>query len=182
LLPLKLENALESEAAKDSSAKAGAGAKSESTKPDSGKPDDADSRVDAKELVTEADLQKAERPLKAPPRPVAGILARADVEDEHWLTAGVASRLNVLVTGNDIYAPVRLSDADTVARFAAPDQVLASGVLWEENRRQLAFKPFVVSKSRRCGWLYGRPQLPRSHGRSQPDLYQCDFPRCSGHV
>ena len=155
LLPLKLENALESEAAKDSSAKAGAGAKSESAKPDSGKPDDADSRVDAKELVTEADLQKAERPLKAPPRPVAGILARADVEDEHWLTAGVASRLNVLVTGNDIYAPVRLSDADTVARFAAPDQVLASGVLWEENRRQLAFKPFVVSKSTGRGVVVG---------------------------
>jgi hypothetical protein len=106
-------------------------------------------------LVTEADLQKAERPLKAPPRPVAGILARADVEDEHWLTAGVASRLNVLVTGNDIYAPVRLSDADTVARFAAPDQVLASGVLWEENRRQLAFKPFVVSKSTGRGVVVG---------------------------
>ncbi len=155
LLPLKLENALESDATKDSSAKAGAGAKTDSATSDSDKSDDADSRVDAKELTTEVDLQKAERPLKAPPRPVAGVLARADVEDEHWLTAGVASRLNVLVTGNDIYAPVRLNDADTVARFAAPDQVLASGVLWEENRRQLAFKPFVVSKATGRGVVVG---------------------------
>jgi len=61
----------------------------------------------------------------------------------------------VLVTGNDIYAPVRLNDADTVARFAAPNEVLASGVLWEENRRQLAFKPFVVSKETGRGVVVG---------------------------
>lgn len=149
LLPLKLENAVESSVKEESNSKNTSTAKSDSSE------DAADQRVVGKELASEADLDKAERPLKAPPRPVAGILARADVEDEHWLTAGVSPRLHVLVTGNDIYAPVRLNDADTVARFAAPNEVLASGVLWEENRRQLAFKPFVVSKSVGRGVVVG---------------------------
>lgn len=159
LLPLKLENALEPAAKKDANDKTASGAKSESAKADSAKDgssaDAEEQRVDAKELVSKSDLDKAERPLKAPPRPVAGVLARAQVEDEHWLAAGIADQLNVLVTGNDIYAPVRRNDADTVARFAAPDQVLASGVLWEENRRQLAFKPFVVSKNHGRGVVVG---------------------------
>jgi hypothetical protein len=149
LLPLKLENALEPSSKDEASSKTASSAKSDSSD------DAADQRVAGKELASEADLEKAERPLKAPPRPVAGILARADVEDEHWLTAGISPRLHVLVTGNDIYAPVRLNDADTVARFAAPDEVLASGVLWEENRRQLAFKPFVVSKATGRGVVVG---------------------------
>ncbi len=149
LLPLKLENAVEPSTKEDSSGKTASTAKSDSSD------DAADQRVAGKELASEADLAKAERPLKAPPRPVAGILARADVEDEHWLTAGITPRLHVLVTGNDIYAPVRLNDADTVARFAAPNEVLASGVLWEENRRQLAFKPFVVSKETGRGVVVG---------------------------
>jgi hypothetical protein len=149
LLPLRLESALEPAA----TAKSDAG-KSEPSKSGS-KSDESDQRVDAKELKSTEDLEKAERPAKAPPRPVAGVLARADVEEEHWLTAGIAPQLHVLVTGNDIYAPVRLNDADTVARFSAPEKVLASGVLWEENRRQLAFKPFVVSKTTGRGVVIG---------------------------
>lgn len=149
LLPLKLENAAEPSTKEESSGKSASNAKPDSSD------DAAEQRVAGKELTSEADLAKAERPLKAPPRPVAGILARADVEDEHWLTAGINPRLHVLVTGNDIYAPVRLNDADTVARFAAPNEVLASGVLWEENRRQLAFKPFIVSKTKGRGVVVG---------------------------
>ncbi|MGA0019514.1 MAG: peptidase M14, partial [Steroidobacteraceae bacterium] len=84
-----------------------------------------------------------------------GVLARATTESDHWLAAGVQDRLHVLVTGNDIYTPVRRDEADTVARFAAPEDVLASGVLWEENRKQLAFKPFVVSKRSGRGLVIG---------------------------
>jgi hypothetical protein len=42
-----------------------------------------------------------------------------------------------------------------VARFAGPGDVLASGVIWEENRRQLAFKPYVVSKETGRGLVIG---------------------------
>lgn len=148
LLPLKLEAALVADEKATAEKKP---APTTSVTPES----EADRRVAGSEIKTAAELAAAERPLKDPPRPVAGVLARADVQSEHWLTAGIASQLHVLVTGNDVYAPVRRNDADTVARFAAPDQVLASGVIWEENRRQLAYKPFVVSKRTGRGVVVG---------------------------
>ena len=148
LLPLKLETAITPNGKSD-------GDKKPATTALSANEQDADQRVAGSEIKNAAELESAERPLKDPPRPVAGILARADVQAEHWLTAGIAPNLHVLVTGNDIYAPVRRNDADTVARFAAPDQVLASGVIWEENRKQLAYKPFIVSKRTGRGLVIG---------------------------
>lgn len=125
-----------------------------------------EARVPATLLANEDDLAKATSPEKQPPRTVAGALARAVVADaEHWLAAGVAPALNVLVTGNDIYSPARQNAADTVLRFAGPDALLASGVLWEESGRQLAFKPFVVSRKHGRGLAIGFTSDPnfRAH-------------------
>ena len=56
-------------------------------------------------------------------------------------------------------------EADTVLQFAGPTELLASGVLWEESRRQVAFKPFVVSKRQGRGVVVGFTQDPnfRAH-------------------
>lgn len=94
------------------------------------------------------------------PDAVAGVLVRADVDQEHWLSAGVAPVLNVLVRGSDVYTPVRLNDGFNVARFQGPDELLASGYLWDENRRQLAYKPFVVSESYGAGEVIAFTQDP----------------------
>lgn len=151
LLPLKLENAAVVKE-KNDQAKNGKPGTSESK---AAGDEQGEGRVAGSMLDDLAALESAEKPLDVKPRPVAGVLARAQADDEHWLTAGVAARLHVLVTGNDIFAPVRRNEADTVARFAGPDEVLASGVIWEENRRQLAYKPFVVSKATGRGLVIG---------------------------
>jgi hypothetical protein len=41
------------------------------------------------------------------------------------------------------------------AIFDAPDQLLASGYIWEENRKQLAFKPLVVVQREGKGSIVG---------------------------
>ncbi|MCZ8130215.1 MAG: M14 family metallopeptidase [Steroidobacteraceae bacterium] len=126
-----------------------------------GKDEASEGRVPGTILATEADLEKATLPEKQPPRPVAGVLARATVvDDEHWLAAGVQPTVNVLFSGNEIYAPARQNQADTVLRFAGPGEVLTSGVLWEDSRRQIAFKPFVVAKRERRGLVIGFTQDP----------------------
>jgi hypothetical protein len=83
---------------------------------------------------------------KGVPDSVAGILARANVDPDHWLGAGVADTVNVLIRGRDIYTPIKIDKGVNVAVFPAADELLASGYMWEENRRQLAFKPFVVAQ------------------------------------
>lgn len=94
------------------------------------------------------------------PDPVAGVLVRADTHPEHWLSAGVAPVLHVLVRGSEIYTPVRINDGVNVVRFQGPDDVLASGYIWDENRRQLAYKPFVVQESLGAGEVIAFTQDP----------------------
>ena len=98
--------------------------------------------------------------LEADPDAVAGVLARADVHPEHWLGAGVAPVLNVLVRGAEIYTPIRIDHGVNVARFQGPDELMTSGYLWEENRRQLAYKPFVVAQPRGAGQVIAFTQDP----------------------
>ena len=116
--------------------------------------------VDGQYLSSLDQFEAQTHALENYPDAVAGVLVRADVDQEHWLSAGVAPVLNVLVRGSDVYTPVRLSDGFNVARFQGPDDLLASGYIWDENRRQLAYKPFVVSESYGAGEVIAFTQDP----------------------
>ena len=66
----------------------------------------------------------------------------------------------MLARGADIYTPVRLDEGVNVARFEGPDEVLASGYMWEENRKQYAFKPFAVAQPRGDGFVVAFTEDP----------------------
>lgn len=78
------------------------------------------------------------------PDSVAGVLAFASVDPDHWLGAGLPPRLTVLAGGSDIYTPLRRDQGVNAVRFVAAGDLLASGQLWAENRAQLAFKPVAM--------------------------------------
>jgi hypothetical protein len=122
--------------------------------------DEEESGVEGQYLTDPEQYQQQIVDIEGFPDPVAGVLARADVDSEHWLAAGVAPVLNVLVRGNDVYTPIRLNDGFNVVRFQGPNDLLASGYIWEENRRQLAYKPFVVSEERGAGQVIAFTQDP----------------------
>lgn len=111
-------------------------------------------------LESEDDYEAQTVALEDSPDSVAGVLVRADAHEEHWLSAGVAPEVNVLVRGTDIYTPIRIDDGVNVLRFKGPDELVASGYLWEENRRQLAYKPFVVSEPTGAGQVIAFTQDP----------------------
>jgi hypothetical protein len=135
---------------------------SESAEEKSGGGDDEEqeSTVPGRYVTEESEYQQLITPEKESPDSVAGVLIRADVDPEHWLGAGVASTLNVLVRGSDVYTPIRLDKGVNVARFRAADDLLASGYIWEENRQQLAYKPFVVAQPSGRGYVIGFTQDP----------------------
>ena len=121
--------------------------------------DDEASTVEGSYL-DEEDFAAATVALEDSPDTVDGVLVRTVVDTEHWLGAGVADELNVLVRGADIYTPIRIDDGVNVARFADADSLLKSGYLWEQNRKQLAFKPFAVSQEHGRGIVVGFTQDP----------------------
>ena len=81
---------------------------------------------------------------EAQPDSVAGVLARTTSDPDHWLSAGLPETLHVLLRGNEIYTPLTLDQGTNVLRFEGPDELLASGYIWEENRLQLAYKPYLM--------------------------------------
>ena len=66
----------------------------------------------------------------------------------------------MLVSGSDIYAPLNEADGATVIRFASPETLLAGGHLWEENRLQLAYKPYLTVEREGAGMIVSFTQTP----------------------
>jgi hypothetical protein len=151
LLSIRREDAV-NESAKDQNGK----------EPTKGKEDAADKEktVKGSYLADAMAYQAAITPEKTEPDSVGGVLAKASVDPDHWLGAGVAPSLNVLVRGSDIYTPATMDKAVNVAVFNGADDLVASGYLWEQNRKQLAFKPFVVAQPLGQGHVIGFTQDP----------------------
>ena len=60
---------------------------------------------------------------------------------------------------------MRLDKGVNVARFEGPDNVLSSGYMWQENRKQYAFKPFAVAAKHGAGFVVAFTEDPnvRAH-------------------
>ncbi|MCW5979830.1 MAG: peptidase M14 [Bryobacteraceae bacterium] len=106
-------------------------------------------------LEKEDDYRKAIEPEHERPDQIPGVLARARVDEDHWITAGLAGTVNVTVRGRSIFTPIKLDKGVNAATFLGPSELLAGGYLWEENRRQLAYKPFVIVQRSGRGVVIG---------------------------
>ncbi|MFN3213834.1 MAG: M14 family zinc carboxypeptidase [Henriciella sp.] len=96
---------------------------------------------------------------RARPEDIPGVLVKTIADPDHWLAAGY-TEATALVTGREIYRPLNESDGTNVFRFADAETLLESGYLWEENRAQLAFKPFVMAERQGNGVVIGFTQSP----------------------
>jgi hypothetical protein len=151
LLSIRRENAVlevEKDKAKSTGGDGKKGSKTEET------------TVEGQYLTGPEDYRNSITPEKDGPDSVAGVLVKSNVDPDHWLGAGVAPSLNVLVRGGDIYTPVKMDKGVNVAVFADADNLLASGYIWEQNRKQLAYKPFVVAQASGKGYVIGFTQDP----------------------
>ncbi len=128
--------------------------------PEAGDEEDPKATVAGSYLESAEDFETATTPLETNLDSIGGVLLKAVVDEDHWLGAGVKSSINVLARGPDVYTPARLDEAVNVARFADADNVLASGYLWDENRRQLAYKPFAVAEESGDGYVVAFTQDP----------------------
>lgn len=111
-------------------------------------------------ITDSADRQRYIEDPHAQPDWVSGVLLKADVDQEHWLTAGIHTHLHALFTGRDIYTPLRINHGRNVVNFADADRVRASGYMWEENHQQVAHKPLVMVQPQGRGMVISFTQEP----------------------
>lgn len=128
----------------------------EAPKPEAPKPEAAaEPRGPGKLLASEEEYLKEIQPERELPDPTLGVMVRARLDPDHWITAGLGETVVALVSGRAIYSPIKLDRGVNAAVFLGPDQLLASGYLWEENRKQLAYKPLLIVAREGRGYVIG---------------------------
>lgn len=108
------------------------------------------------------DLDQAIEPRQELPTLVPGSLARTRVDTRHWLAAGLGLTLTVNVQGQRVFAPLTLDRGRNVVVFESPDRLVASGIIWEESRAQLAHKPYLLHQPHGQGHVVGFAEDPNN--------------------
>ena len=83
-------------------------------------------------------------PERESPRSTPGAIARVILDPEHWLSAGSDGEIGALVEGSRVFSPIKLDRGTNVGRYAGTEDLVLSGVIWDDARAQLANKAFLV--------------------------------------
>jgi hypothetical protein len=96
-------------------------------------------------IATEAELEKAIQPDSELPENLHGAIVKCRVDPEQWINAGVPASVYTMVSGRAIFSPIHIDRGINAVTFAGPGELLASGYMWDEYVKQLAYKPFVIT-------------------------------------
>lgn len=113
------------------------------------------SLAEAVEIASDAEYREAIKDQQALPDTLPGALLNTVADPNHFLSAGYDDGAVVLATGTQIFTPLDRAQGINVLRFAAPANLIASGYVWEENRRQLAYKPYLMAQPQGRGLVIG---------------------------
>jgi len=103
--------------------------------------------VDAPEEGTKEqpiDYLESIAPPDEAPEDVAGGIVRIVLDTEHWLASGTDGDVGVLVEGERVFSPITLDRGSNVGRYAGPEDLVLSGVVWDEAVPQLANKAYLI--------------------------------------
>ena len=92
------------------------------------------------------DYNKSIQPERERPENTPGAIVRVTIDEEHWLSAGQDGELQVLLEGQRVFTPIRLDRGRNVGVYAAKDRLVASGLVWDEARDQLAQKAYLIDQ------------------------------------
>jgi Zinc carboxypeptidase len=130
------------------------------------KPKDGESTIAGANLATATDFTNAIAEPSRDPTPLDGAIVRAQTNGAHWLSAGIAPILHLMLIGSDIYRPLTRDQGDNVVTFAGPRDVAASGIVWQQNREQLAYKPVTAVQRVGRGYVVAFTVDPTYRGQA----------------
>nr|WP_298926339.1 M14 family zinc carboxypeptidase [uncultured Erythrobacter sp.] len=107
---------------------------------------EAPALAEGREFESESDYREAIQNQSALPDALPGALLNTVADKDHFLSAGYDKGAVVLAEGSQIFTPLDRGTGTNVMRFAAADDLIASGYVWDENRRQMAFKPYLMAQ------------------------------------
>ncbi|MEO0591918.1 MAG: carboxypeptidase, partial [Pseudomonadota bacterium] len=99
----------------------------------------------ANAIETEEEYREFIRNQQALPDTLPGALLNVVGDPNIFLSAGYDEGAVVNATGSAIYTPLDRANGINAVRFASAETLLASGYIWGENQRQMAFKPYLMA-------------------------------------
>ncbi len=90
------------------------------------------------------DYLEAIEPADEGPESLSGAIFRAILDKDHWLAAGTDGEIGVFSQSSLVLSPMTLDRGSNVGRYASMEDLVLSGVVWEDVRPQLANKPYLI--------------------------------------
>ena len=75
-----------------------------------------------------------------------GAILRVRLDGEHWLASGHDDEIGVIVESQRVFTPITLDKGVNVGVYAKQDQLLMSGIIWDESRTQVAQKAYLIEQ------------------------------------
>jgi hypothetical protein len=107
---------------------------------------------------------EAINPPRERPEATSGVVARVRMNMEHWLSSGTDGDVQVMVEGDRVFRPLTLDRGTNVGVYAEEAQLVASGLVWPEVRKQLAQKAFLMHQPVGQGHLIAFAEDPNFRG------------------
>ena len=115
-------------------------------KPEGGDEKDKEKDKKSGDSSVPFNYEKAILPERERPENTPGAVLRVNLDTEHWLASGTDGAIQAIVEGQRVFTPVKLDQGTNVGVFATKDRLVASGLVWDEARDQLAQKAFLVEQ------------------------------------
>jgi hypothetical protein len=113
------------------------------------------------------DLEKAIQPERERPDAVPGALLRVTLDPEHWLAAGTDGEIHAIVESRRVFTPLKLDKGTNVGVYAGKDEVVASGLVWDDVRDLLARKAFLMHQPIGEGHVVAFAEDPNYRGYAE---------------
>jgi hypothetical protein len=89
-------------------------------------------------------VEKAIEPAEENPSSTPGALLRVKVDRDHWLGFGYGETTAVMMDSNRIFALLKLDKGTNVAIYAPEDRLLVSGFMFDDAKKQIPNKAYLM--------------------------------------
>ncbi|MEM7689636.1 MAG: M14 metallopeptidase family protein [Pseudomonadota bacterium] len=125
---------------------------------------EGDGLSEASAIESEAEYRDLIRNQRALPDTLPGALLNTVSDPNIFLSAGYDDGAVVNATGSAVYTPLDRANGINAVRFANANDLIASGYVWNENQRQIAFKPYLMAQPTGAGVTIGFVHDPSTRG------------------
>jgi hypothetical protein len=102
------------------------------------------------------------------PEPEPSVDEKKEEKDpEHWLAAGTDGEIHAIVESRRVFTPLKLDKGTNVGVYAKKDQVVGSGLVWDDVRDLLAQKAFLMHQPTGEGHIIAFAEDPNHRGYAE---------------